>query len=111
LYCSLRGLTQQISIVKYTIGYSSYNKDSTSEQFLCNYGVNPKFQDQIVRDPLKVSAVGPEGEIRMIELRGHRFYVATLFVPQMISSEENPHPLITDFVKATVAFETSRSML
>jgi CTP synthase (UTP-ammonia lyase) len=62
--------------------------------------VNPKFQDQIIREPLRVSAVGPDGEIRMIELQGHRFYLATLFVPQLISTEANPHPLITDFVKA-----------
>ena len=88
LSCSLNGLTQPISIVENTIGYNAYKKKTASEQFLCNYGVNPKYQDEMIRNPLRVSAVGPDGEVRMIELSGHPFYVATLFVPQMISTEE-----------------------
>jgi CTP synthase (UTP-ammonia lyase) len=107
----LNGLTQSITILKNTIGYSAYNKETASEQFLCNYGVNPKFQNEMIVKPLTVSAVGPEGEIRMIELTGHHFYLATLFVPQMLSTAEAPHPLITDFVTAAQAFQLHRSML
>ncbi len=98
----MNGLTQPISIVENTIGYNAYKKKTASEQFLCNYGVNPKYQNEMIRNPLRVSAVGPDGEVRMIELTGHPFYVATLFVPQMLSTEESPHPLITDFVEAAV---------
>ena len=31
-------------------------------------------------------------------LRSHPFYVATLFVPQIRSTLENPHPLIRGFI-------------
>jgi CTP synthase (UTP-ammonia lyase) len=33
-------------------------------------------------------------------LSGHPFFVATLFVPQARSTADQPHPLVTAFVKA-----------
>ncbi len=42
----------------------------------------------------------PDGEARIVELPGHDFCVATLFVPQMRSAPGRPHPLISAFVAA-----------
>jgi CTP synthase (UTP-ammonia lyase) len=36
----------------------------------------------------------------MVELPGHPFFIATLFVPQVLSQQEKPHPLIRAFVEA-----------
>jgi CTP synthase (UTP-ammonia lyase) len=107
LYCSLSGLTQKVAIFENTNAYDAYSARSTEEQFLCNYGVNPKYQDQIIREPLKVSGIGPDGEIRIIEIPGHRYYVATLFVPQMLSKEGSPHPLILNYLSAAKEFRLS----
>ncbi len=52
--------------------------------------------------PIIASGVGPDGEVRMIELPGHPFFLATLFVPQMTSTTETPHPLIVDFLRSTI---------
>jgi CTP synthase (UTP-ammonia lyase) len=38
----------------------------------------------------------------LVELPGHPFYVATLFVPQASSTPDRPHPLVTAFVRAAV---------
>jgi CTP synthase (UTP-ammonia lyase) len=46
-----------------------------------------------------VSGVDDEGEARIIELAGHRFFVATLFVPQIASSAGNPHRLVSSFAQ------------
>ena len=43
-----------------------------------------------------------------MELSGRPFYVATLFVPQMSSRPEKPHPLIVAYLRAALAFQTSR---
>ncbi|MCI0617760.1 hypothetical protein L0244_32710 [bacterium] len=107
MYCSLSGLTQKVAIFENTNAYDAYRARSTEEQFLCNYGVNPKYQDQIIREPLKVSGIGPDGEIRIIEIPGHRYYVATLFVPQMLSTEGSPHPLILNYLSAAKEFRLS----
>jgi CTP synthase (UTP-ammonia lyase) len=47
-----------------------------------------------------VVARGANGEIRAIESPTHRFFIATLFQPQLSSTETNPHPVILAFVKA-----------
>jgi CTP synthase (UTP-ammonia lyase) len=39
-------------------------------------------------------------EARMLELKGHPFYLATLFIPQASSSFEKPHPLIVALLTA-----------
>ena len=45
-------------------------------------------------------ARGPQGEIRAIESPTHRFYLATLFQPQLASTEKKPHPIVLAFVQA-----------
>jgi len=42
------------------------------------------------------------GEARVLELPDRRFFIATLFVPQLRSSSTSPHPLITAFLRAAM---------
>ena len=44
----------------------------------------------------------------MAELPDRRFYLATLFLPQLASTESAPHPLVVAFVGAA-AFAAFRS--
>ncbi len=67
---------------------------------MCNFGLNPDYRYVLLREPLRLSGIGPDGEARIVELHNHPFYVATLFVPQLTSTPEHPHPLIAQFVKA-----------
>jgi CTP synthase (UTP-ammonia lyase) len=48
------------------------------------------------------------GEARAVELYAHPFFVATLFQPQLSSSPDKPHPLVTAFVKAAAEFSIRR---
>ena len=78
------------------------------EQFACNYGLNPEFQDRIASGPLRITGVDLEGELRIAELADHPFYVATLFLPQVSSSAARPHPIISAYVEAALDFRHSR---
>jgi CTP synthase (UTP-ammonia lyase) len=49
---------------------------------------------------LSVSGVGGAGEVRIVELPGHPFYVFTLFLPQARSTAAEPHPLLAGFAEA-----------
>jgi CTP synthase (UTP-ammonia lyase) len=49
---------------------------------------------------LRVSGVDATGEPRAMELERHPFFVATLYVPQLTSSTEVPHPLFRAFLGA-----------
>lgn len=77
--------------------------------YFCNYGVNPEYEARFAEAGLRVSARGGQGEIRAVELEGHRFYVATLFQPQLQSSAEQPHLVVTAFVKACAEFRDERN--
>ncbi|MEW6266353.1 MAG: hypothetical protein AB1641_25040 [Thermodesulfobacteriota bacterium] len=56
---------------------------------------------------MKVTGVDREGEVRIVELADHPFYVATLFLPQVSSTPDRPHPLIVAYLKAALAFQAS----
>jgi CTP synthase (UTP-ammonia lyase) len=75
-----------------------------SEQYFCNYGVNPEFEQRFVAAGLKVSARGGQGEIRAIELSSHRFFLATLFLPQLSSRPEAPHAIWIAFLREAMRF-------
>lgn len=71
------------------------------EGFFCNYAVNEDFRSRFEAAGLKVCAVGPEQEIRAVELTSHPFYVASLFQPQLAShATGRPHPLIQAYLRA-----------
>ena len=85
-----------------------YGRDEVVEQFFCNYEVNPQYEPQLASAGLEVVARAEHGEARAVELAGHAFFVATLFQPQLSSTPEKPHPLITAFVEAAVEFSGAR---
>ncbi len=69
-------------------------------QYFCSYETNPDFLERWERAGLRVAALGNDGELRAFELPSHRFFVATLFQPQLSSSFDRPHPLITGYLRA-----------
>jgi len=100
LNCSLVGETLDINIIdKQSQVYKILNSDTVVANYYCNFGLNPEYQAEIDKNGFKVVGVDAGGEARILELNGHPFYVATLFVPQVNSTSENPNPLIREFVK------------
>ena len=89
---------------------SFYGKDrqTVTEEFFCNFEVNPEFEWTAMEAGFPVVARGPQGEIRAIESPAHRFFVATLFQPQLSSTAKKPHPLILAFVQAAHKWSVQR---
>lgn len=85
-----------------------YGRDEIVEEFFCNYEVNPKYEPQLASAGLEVVARAEHGEARAVELAAHRFFVATLFQPQLSSSAEKPHPVLTAFLSAAAEFSSRR---
>ena len=81
---------------------SFYGKDqeTATEEFFCNFEINPEFEWAAMEAGFPVVARGAEGEIRAIESPTHRFFLATLFQPQLSSNEKRPHPIVLAFVQA-----------
>ncbi len=102
LVCSLVGQEQTITILPGSIAYQAYQKATAMEKFRCNYGLNPAYQDKLLSGRLKISGLDDNGDVRIIELSGHPFFIATLFIPQLSSLPGAPHPLMTAFLKAAM---------
>jgi len=79
-----------------------YGKNSVIEEYYCNFGVNPDKIQLLKSGSLQITGSDVEGEIRVIELPNHPFFLGTLFVPQARSRSSRPHPLVDAFLKAVV---------
>jgi CTP synthase (UTP-ammonia lyase) len=86
-----------------------YRVPAVDEDFYCNYGINPEWVSRLEAGGLSVSGVGAAGEVRIVELSQHPFYVVTLFLPQARSTAAEPHPLVVGFADAVTAFPGASS--
>jgi len=100
LTCSLVGQERNVRIVPDSLAHRIYTKNEAREIFACNYGLNPAFEDKIRTKELRVSGYDEDGTARIIELPGHPFFMATLFVPQVLSQSRKPHPLVVAYLEA-----------
>ncbi len=102
LSCSLVGQTMSVRLVPGSRAAHFYGDEEVAEQYYCNFGLNPEHQQRLHDAGLRVSGVDQDGEARVLELPALRFYMATLFVPQLASSPDRPHPLISAYLQTTV---------
>jgi CTP synthase (UTP-ammonia lyase) len=79
-----------------------YGANEVEEEYFCNFEVNPDYIQEFSRAGMRLSAFGQDEELRAAELPDHAFFIATLFQPQLSSTEQWAHPLIVEYL-ATVA--------
>ena len=106
LACSLAGREMNIRLTPDSRIAAIYQQEIVQEQYYCNFGINPSYATRFADGPLRIVGTDTEGEIRILELPNHPFFIGTLFVPQSQSTTDQPHPLITAFVQATLATKT-----
>jgi CTP synthase (UTP-ammonia lyase) len=77
-----------------------YGACDIEEEYFCNFEVNPAYRERLEMAGLRLTAFDDRGELRAVELLEHPFFVATLYQPQLSSTDERPHPVIVEFVAA-----------
>ena len=102
------GRTEEVAVEPGTLARRAYGRDAAREQFSCSYGLNPAYREQIERSALRVSGTDAAGEVRIVELPGHRFFLGTLFLPQLSSCPGTPHPLIVAYLQAAMTWRKAR---
>ncbi len=100
LECSLVGRSLPIALRPDSLAARTYETTEVVEQYYCQFGVNPEYAPLFQSGSLRSVGSDAEGEIRVVELVDHPFFVATLFLPQLRSSADRPHPLVTGFLRA-----------
>jgi CTP synthase (UTP-ammonia lyase) len=100
LSCSLVEQTKQIVVCNDRFK-KLYGGDSGSEGFCCTYGLNPRFEKLFEQEAMEIVARSEEGEARAFALRGHPFFVGTLFQPERRALAGSLHPIVKAFFAAT----------
>ncbi len=109
LSCSLVGKTMEVTIAPGSKAAVACRATRSMERFYCNFGLNPEYRDQLENYGLQITGSDQNGEVRIVELPTHPFFIGTLFVPQASSMPGSPHPLILEFCRASVHFATNAS--
>lgn len=109
LSCNLKGDPLEIMLTDDTsLAARIYGTGKITEQYYCNFGLNPDYQEELHRSGFRIVGTDTTLEARILELQGPPFFIATLFVPQDRSRPGSPNRLITAFLEAAaVAYEAA----
>jgi CTP synthase (UTP-ammonia lyase) len=109
LACSLYGQYRVVRPVAGTLFASICGVEPFEGFHWCGYGVADRFNSELEKAGVVLSAFGDDVGAEAIELADHPFFVATAFQPQVgAGSSGRLHPLIEAFVSA--ASSRSRAM-
>ncbi|HYL75639.1 MAG TPA: hypothetical protein VEU96_15605 [Bryobacteraceae bacterium] len=96
LSCSPAGAELPITLSPGSLAANTYGTTDIVERYYCTFGVNPEYRNQL--GDLRISGWDDANEPRVVELPGHPYFLATLFVPR--SMPGSPHPLAMGFLQA-----------
>ncbi|HXT93428.1 MAG TPA: hypothetical protein VN714_29715 [Trebonia sp.] len=100
LECSLKGHEEAVMVVPGTLAARILGPGRRTERYNCSYGLNPQYLETLTDAGLRFSGFDDSGHVRMIEIPGHPFFVATLFQPERQDDRSQPHPVIRAFAAA-----------
>src|SRR6266545_204071 len=98
LSCSLAEATGQINLHDGTRIRAIYGQAHIVEEFNCNYGINPDYQELLRDGKLHITATDDQGDVRAVELDEHPFFIAVLFQPERSALRGVVHPLISAYL-------------
>ncbi|MFF4284169.1 hypothetical protein ACFY0R_02415 [Streptomyces sp. NPDC001633] len=79
LACSLVGHEGTIELVAGSLVEQLMGAERSIERYHCNFGASPHYVKLLRDQGLHFTGVDSEGEVRIAELPGHPFFLATLF--------------------------------
>ncbi len=81
-----------------------YDSPMVYERHRHRYEFNRAYEKQLTEHGLQISGRSPDGKfVEVIELPDHPWFVAVQFHPEFKSKPLRPHPLFSEFVKASFA--------
>lgn len=108
LACALVGKTLAIRLDPASQVFRLYGRSEVVEQYYCQFGLNPDYQAALEQGGLHIAGYDTDGDVRILELTTHPFFIATLFLPQLNSTAAQPHPLIVAYLQRAVEVRLAR---
>ena len=107
LECSLKGHEEAVMIVPGTLAAKISGPGRRIERYHCDYGLDPAYLGRLTAGGLSFSGFDDSGQVRIVELPGHPFFVGTLFQPELHGDGTQPHPIIVALAAAATAHATA----
>ncbi|WP_340375108.1 hypothetical protein U5640_08105 [Streptomyces sp. SS7] len=101
LACSLVGHEGVVTIEPGSLAESVIGSERTVERYFCAYGPS-RHLDALRAHGLRFSGHDEDGHVRIAELPGHPFFLASLFQPELSGDGSRPHPVVRALARAAV---------
>lgn len=103
LSCSLKGEQENLNIIDPdSFLFKTLKSKNLLGKYYCSYGLNEKYVEILTQNGLTFTSESEDGNYRSFEIKKHIFFVGTLFQPALTSTEENPNPIIVEFIKQSL---------
>lgn len=100
LACSLVGHEGPVRVTPGSLAESVIGAELTTERYHCNYGPDSRHLDALTAHGLALTGHDDDGQVRIAELPGHPFFLATLFQPELAGDGTRPHPVVRAWARA-----------
>ncbi|MFE9439900.1 hypothetical protein ACFYO2_12945 [Streptomyces sp. NPDC006602] len=101
LACSLVGHEAVVNVEPGSLAQSVIGSERTVERYFCAYGPT-RHLDTLRAHGLRFSGYDEDGHVRIAELPGHPFFLASLFQPELSGDGSRPHPIVRALARAAV---------
>jgi CTP synthase len=96
-------------IKKETLAHQAYGVAEISERHRHRYEFNNAYKEVLEEKGLVVSGISPNGElVEMVEVKDHPWFLGCQFHPEFKSRPMDPHPLFTEFIRASLEHAATR---
>ncbi|MFE6052182.1 hypothetical protein ACFQ6N_15615 [Kitasatospora sp. NPDC056446] len=109
LACSLVGHEGAVTVTPGSLAERVLGSTRTRERYHCAYGVDSAYLDRLHAHGLRFSGADESGEVRILELPGHPFFLASLFQPELSGDGTRAHAMIRALAEAAVAHADART--
>ena len=94
-----------MSVEPGSLAQSVIGAERTVERYFCAYGPT-RHLDTLRAHGLRFSGYDEDGHVRIAELPGHPFFLASLFQPELSGDGSRPHPIVRALARAAVEHAT-----
>ncbi|MGW0767278.1 CTP synthase C-terminal region-related (seleno)protein [Streptomyces sp. NPDC002676] len=109
LACSLVGHEAAVVLEPGSLAESVIGSARTVERYFCAYGPS-RHLDTLSAHGLRFSGHDEDGQVRVAELPGHPFFLATLFQPELAGDGSRPHPVVRALARAAAGHAAARAV-
>ncbi len=102
LACKLYDQAEAINIERSSRAGEIFQSERVLEEYHCGFGVNQDLLYIFENGELKFSGHDDNGEPRICEIPGNRFFIGTAFQPERSALRKTVHPLIAAFLMAAL---------